>query len=488
MNTKAVRYLMKRNLLLMLAMLILLLPASCDKGIHENEYPLSEGQGAMIIGLDSGAEVADLTLYLFGSDGTAALCETYGNPRELASGHIPVPAGSYTLVVVANAGTATPTKADALPRQTTLPDLVEWLKAHAADFPGMLTASEQIEVGAGDIERLRLVLTDGTGGIRLSTVRLALSVPELDLPAYTTRAGGDGKPLRCVAEVYQAGTDNRVHRHVQDCALQADGTYLAELSLMPGDYDLHLWADWNGGYYNADDLGKVLVLTDNYVANGQTDKKDAYYGSLSLTLPSGEGTQTGQSLPTEEVGGASSGEVDGAQSFPTGGVEGAGVEGAVSLERPFAKYRLIATDVEAYYNLISKGENLPAIEDLQVRVTYEGFFPTGFNVATGKPNDALNTGIHYTSVPTVAEGYDAAVNRQVGADFVLTNGEESFVNVTIQMVDTRTGDIVATVQHVKIPYKRGHLTTVTGHFLTAGKTPGGVQIDTEWGDDVVIEF
>ena len=470
MNTKAVRYLMKRNLSLMLAMLILLLPASCDKGIHENEYPLSEGQGAMIIGLDSGAEVEDLTLYLFGSDGTAALCETYDNPRELASGHIPVPAGSYTLVVVANAGTATPTKADALPRQTTLPDLVEWLKAHAADFPGMLTASEQIEVGAGDIERLRLVLTDGTGGIRLSTVRLALTVPGLDLPAYATRAGGDSKPLRCVAEVYQTGTNNRVHRHVQDCALQSDGTYFAELSLMPGDYDLHLWADWDGGYYNADDLNKVLVLTDNYVANGETDKKDAYYGSLSLTLPSGEGTQTGQ-------------------SSSTGGVEGAGVEGAsVSLMRPFAKYRLIATDVEAYYNLIEKGEALPPIEDLQVRVTYEGFFPTGFNVATGKPNDALNTGIHYTSVPTVAEGYDAKVNRQVGADFVLTNGEESFVNVTIQMVDTRTGDIVATVQHVKIPYKRGHLTTVTGHFLTAGKTPGGVQIDTEWGDDVVIEF
>ena len=79
-------------------------------------------------------------------------------------------------------------------------------------------------------------------------------------------------------------------------------------------------------------------------------------------------------------------------------------------------------------------------------------------------------------------------NRQVGADFVLTNGEESFVNVTIQMIDTNTGDIVATVQHVKIPYKRGHLTTVTGHFLTAGKTPGGVQIDTEWGEDIVIEF
>ena len=418
---------------------------ACDDDAHEGEYPLPEGQGAMIIGLESQAEVTDLTLYLFGSDGTAVLCETYDNR-------------SYTLVIVAN-GDPADTKVEPLPEETTIPDLVEWLKAHAADFPYMLTASEQVEVASGDIERLHLVLTDGTSGIHLSTVRLALSVPGLDLPAYTaTRAGSEGKPLRCVAEVYQAGTSNRVHRRVQDCALQSDGTFLAELSLMPGDYDLRLWADWNGGYYNADDLNKVLVLTDNYVANGETDKKDAYYAATFISVAS--------------------------QSSPTGGVEGA----SVSLERPFAKYRLIATDVEAYYNLISKGEALPAIEDLQVSVIYEGFFPTGFNVATGKPNDALNTGIHYTSVPTVAEGYDEKVNRQVGADFVLTNGEESFVNVTIQMVDTNTGDIIATVQHVKIPYKRGHLTTVTGHFLTAGKTPGGVQIDTEWGEDIVIEF
>lgn len=428
---------------------------ACDDDAHEGEYPLPEGQGAMIIGLESQAEVTDLTLYLFGSDGTAVLCETYDNPRELASGYIPVPAGSYTLVIVAN-GDPADTKVEPLPENTTIPDLVEWLKAHAADFPYMLTASEQVEVALGDIERLHLVLTDGTSGIHLSTVRLALTVPGLDLPAYTaTRAGSEGKPLRCVAEVYQAGTSNRVHCRVQDCALQSDGTFLAELSLMPGDYDLHLWADWNGGYYNADDLGKVTVLTDNYVANGDTDKKDAYYSTTTLSVPSS---------PTGEV------------------------EGAVSLVRPFAKYRLIATDVEAYYNLINKGEALPPIEDLQVRVTYEGFFPTGFNVATGKPNDALNTGIHYTSVPTVAEGYDAKVNRQVGADFVLTNGEESFVTVTIEMIDTNTGEAVATVQHVKIPYKRGHLTTVTGHFLTAGKTPGGVQIDTEWGEDIVIEF
>ena len=248
---------------------------ACDDDAHEGEYPLSEGQGAMIIGLESQAEVTDLTLYLFDSDGTAVLCETYDDPRELASEYIPVGAGSYTIVVVAN-GDPADTKVEPLPEETTIPDLLEWLKAHAADFPYMLTASEQVEVTSGGIERLHLVLTDGTSGIHLSTVRLALSVPGLELPAYATRANGsEGKPLRCVAEVYQAGTSNRVHRRVQDCSLQSDGTFLAELSLMPGDYDLRLWADWNGGYYNADDLGKVTVLTDNYVTNGETDKKDA---------------------------------------------------------------------------------------------------------------------------------------------------------------------------------------------------------------------
>ena len=253
-------------------------------------------------------------------------------------------------------------------------------------------------------------------------------------------------------EAAKAGTNDRIHRRVQDCTLQSDGTYLAELSLMPGDYDLRLWADRDDDYYDADDLDKVLVITENYMANGETDKKDAFYAAETLSVS------------------------DDTQDKP------------VTLERPFAKYRLVATDVEAYYNLIDKGEALPDIGELQVRVTYEGFFPTGFNVASGKPNDALNTGIHYTSVPTAAEGYDSAQNRQVGADFVLTGVDESFTTVTIQMIDTSTGETVATVQHVRIPYKRGHLTTVTGHFLTAGKTPGGVQIDTEWGDDIVIEF
>ena len=284
------------------------------------------------------------------------------------------------LAVVTNVGN------DALPQETTVADLTEWLKAHAGDYPGLLTASAQIEVIPGDIHRLTLELKDGTSGINLATVTLRLTLPDKTMPDYpaSRSAEGESQPLRCVAEVWQTDTDNCVHHRIQDCTLQADGTWLAELSLMPGNYNLRLWADWNGGYYKADDLSAVTVLTDSYVANGETDKKDAYYTASVLNV----------------------GEED--------------TEQAITLTCPFARY----PETEA---------------------------------------------------------------RQVGADFVLTNGEESFVTVTVQMVDTNTGDIVATMQHVKIPYKRGHLTTVTGHFLTAGMTPGGVQIDIEWGDDITIE-
>ena len=436
------------RIITVIPLLFILLLASCDKEEHKEEYPLPDGQGALVIGWESETEVNSLAVYLFDSSGVTVLYnKVYDNPHELASEYIPVAGGDYTLLMVANADST------ALPQETTVADLTEWLKAHAGDYPGLLTASAQIEVIPGDIHRLTLELKNGTSGINLATVTLRLALPDKTMPDYpaSRSADGESQPLRCVAEVWQTGTDNCVHHHIQNCTLQADGTYLAELSLMPGNYNLRLWADWNGGYYNADDLSAVTVLTDSYVANGETDKKDAYYTASVLNV----------------------GEED--------------TEQAITLTRPFARYRLIANDVEGYLNLIKNGEDLPAIEDLQVRVTYEGFFPTGFNVATGKPNDALNTSIHYTSVPTVADGYDEATARQVGADFVLTNGEESAVTVTIQMIDTNTDETVCTVSGIKIPYKRGHLTTVSGHFLTAGKTAGGVQVDTEW-NDVIIKF
>ena len=428
----------------------LLLLTACSR---EDDYDVPEGKGALLVSLENpveGVAAEDVAFYLCHPDGRPLFSLAYGNPRELSAEPIPLDPGDYLLAVVANTGATV--KSLALPLDATVPDLAVWLDDHAGHFPHLLTASAPVTITLGEVHRQTLVLQAGTDGLGLTPISLPLTLPGVQLPDYTaTRATGNNS-LRCIAEVYQVETDNRIHRRIQDCTLQADGTYLAELSLMPGNYDLRLWADWNGGYYKADDLSAVTVLTDSYVANGETDKKDAYYAAEALTV-------------TDDM-----------------------PEKPVTLTRPFARYRLIANDVEGYLNLIKNGEDLPAIEDLQVRVTYEGFFPTGFDVATGKPNDALNIGINYTTAPVSATGYPETEARQVGADFVLTNGEESFVTVTVQMTNKHTGEAISTVSGIKIPYKRGHITTVTGRFLTAGKTTGGVQVDNNWENDVTIDF
>lgn len=442
----------------MMCVLSVLALVSCDKDAHEGEYPLPAGQGGLIVGLQTETPQADmesLTLYLFDSDGTVAQRKTYTDPRTLASEYIPAPAGSYTPVVVANADPAS------LPQQTTPADLTQWLKERTAQYPNLLTASAQTEIRAGEISRIRMTLQQGVDGMGLSDVHLLLTVPGSGLPPYTpTRAAAsaeDARTLRCVAEVFIEGTENRIHRREMQCERQADDRYLAVLSLLPGEYDLRLWTDWTdagataGKYYTAADLHHVTVNTDPYTAGSVTDDKDACFAVQSISV---------------------SGEV---QDEP------------VTLIRPLARYRLVATDVEAYGKLVEK-ENYPPIERLMVRIIYEGFFPTGFDVATGKPNDALDTRISYTDTPAETKGYAPAKALQVGGDFVLTNGTESFVTVTVEMVNADTGEVVSRSTGIRIPYRRGHLTTVSGHLLTAGKTSGGVQIDTEWGDEIIIEF
>ena len=304
----------------------------------------------------------------------------------------------------------------------------------------------------------------GSGGddaaSSVATLRLLLTLPDSVLPDYAaTKATGATPALRLTVEAYRQGTQTRVLHEVMRCTEQADSTWQATLTLAAGSYDLRLWADWatdgttGSPYYDTDDLAAVTVLTDNYVAGELTGAKDAAYATAAVTLAAG-GTH----------------------------------DEAVTLVRPLARYRLVATDVADYLALAARdGDGLPPLSGLQVRVAYAGFFPTGFNVATGRPNDAL-TGIAYTTAVTEADGYDPADARQVGADFVLAGDDDSSVTVTVQLTDTATGETVSTLTGIRIPYRRGCLTTVAGSFLTAGRAGGGVQVDTGWSDQIVIPF
>lgn len=443
---------------------------ACDKDVHDGEYfPGVEqeqqgGHNALVVGLQSETRPEHLSLYIFGSDGNIALYRGYTDPQALASDYFPLEAGSYTVMVVANVPEGelpkppVSNRATETPEELTPSSLVEWLNENGDAYPGLLTASEQIEMKG--VTRIQLTLEEGTDGMAFTRVRLLLSVPGKEMPDYVpTRAASAGGTwqLRCMVEVCRKGTENRVYRRASLCTPQADGRYAVEMPLQPGEYDIRLWADWTddgttaGKYYTADDLQNVRVRTDGYTAGETTDTKDAYYADVTVSV--------------------------------SGGVQ----DESVKLVRPFARYRIVATDVEDYGTLRLK-EGYPPVEELQVQVTYTGYFPTGFDAVTGKPNDALNTGIAYTTRPVAADGFDMAEARQAGADFVLANGGDSFVTATVRITDRATGRAVSSVQNVKIPYRRGYLTTVRGGFLTAGNTSGGVNIDTGWDDQKIVEF
>ena len=84
------------------------------------------------------------------------------------------------------------------------------------------------------------------------------------------------------------------------------------------------------------------------------------------------------------------------------------VDATVTLQRPMAKIEFITTDIDKFLDKLaarrtkagSIAENLltrkPDLSTIRVQVEYAGYFPSGFNAYTNKPNDA-RTGITSSS-------------------------------------------------------------------------------------------
>lgn len=441
--------------------------ASCDRNVHEDEFSLPEGTGGLIIGLQTDGDLPahDVHFFVFNVAGKLAHHEYFDDPRTAALHVASLPPSSYTAVAVLNVG------ADFMPPSSraetnlpviTLPEFVEWLKTISPQYPDLLTGIGSVEVEHGEVARITLTLKHGTENITLPTLRLRFTLPEPRLPDYIpaktkSRAAGTEYIIRCVVELCQAGTEQVILHKPVTPVLQADGkTYLAELSAISNDYDLHLWTDYartdapqSDTYYDTENLNAVKITTEPYYT-ANTDAKDAaYYSQAGITLPP-EGTDIN-----------------------------------IPLQRPLAKYRIIATDVEAYRKLRENdAEKFPTTEELTVKILYNGYFPSGFNVLSGKPNNAVGSIAYSSALPSVAQDEKEV---QIGSDWVFVNGTESSVNVAIQILNKK-GEVISRVENVSVAYRRNHNTTIKGSFLTAGQSGGNIHINTEWTGSYDVEF
>jgi len=171
------------------------------------------------------------------------------------------------------------------------------------------------------------------------------------------------------------------------------------------------------------------------------------------------------------------------------------VNRTITLQRPMAKIALITTDVEKFLEKLSdlmaerlkqqnEGEETQSeknaytrqdlIEDLEsmrIRVNYSGYFPCGYNALTKKPNEARTDMFFDCGVTLLESGGEA----RVASDYVFVNGEESEVVVSLTVSD-KDGNLLNTVEGIKVPIVRGQLTEIRDEFLT--KSAGsGIGID-----------
>ena len=412
-----------------------------------------EGEGGLTVALDNSrcpdVPIGPVTLCIYGTDGNLAATYNYADARGIAAALILLPAGHYTLGVVINAAPET----DAM---QTLTALHEWVETEADANRQLLSGMAEVDVAAEGISRAYVPLYQRA--FPLPVLRLLLALPTQHLPDYTptkkTRAANDGYIIRCVAELVKLGTDKVVLHKPVTPEPQADGTYLVELAVPEGNYDLRLWTDYArtdtplaDTYYQTESLKAVSIVTEPYVAN--TDTKDAaYHNESNLTLPEESTTIN------------------------------------VQLLRPLAKYRILADDVEAYRKLTEADpQKYPPLEELTVTVQYEGYFPSEFNVISGKPVNSITGGLFAAHISSTMGRMEEVL---LASDWVFADEEGSFVKLTLIATDNK-GNEVTRVSGIRVDYRQGYLTTLRGNFLTESQGGGGITIDTDW-KDIVIEF
>lgn len=233
-----------------------------------------------------------------------------------------------------------------------------------------------------------------------------------------------------------------------------DRTHLSlpvSMKLHARSYQLVVWKDYVSAetpqedlHYNTQSL--VPVIPNRASHTGNTEYKDVFVGTTSLDLT--------------------------AYADQWGAV----VEQDVALQRPVARYELIATDVDKFLQRIADGE--VSGERFTARIKYSGYLPVGYNVLDDVPKHSLMYMQYNTSFDVPEEGTD---ELRVGFDYVFVSNEGSAsVPMEIEIVNENNVTVANSV--LNVPLERGKNTVWTGEFLT-GDDQGGQGGGDEPGED-----
>ncbi|WP_195646123.1 DUF6562 domain-containing protein [Bacteroides uniformis] len=316
------------------------------------------------------------------------------------------------------------------------------------DYPGMTA-----DGGEGVDPTLVQVNTEVTLDLELVPLEIITGKAR----SGTTKAAADTYRRRFIIEARRDGKVAQRQVTVPEEAEESGSgkiTLPVNLRLHALEYTLAVWTDYVAAgteadlYYNTEDLQQVSCTTPY---TGNTPYRDCLYGTAPLDL-----------RPYRDEWNAK-------------------VQVQVDMVRPLAQYEIIATDVKDFLRKMKKERG--TAEGYSVTFSYGFYVPLGFNVLTGKPANS-QAGVSFTTPLTLPA--DGSEECTIGTDYIFVNGTESFVVLTMEVKDP-AGEVTARTARLEVPYRRGHLTTVRGAFLT-NEMKGGVDIDTGFDGDIDFDL
>jgi hypothetical protein len=158
-------------------------------------------------------------------------------------------------------------------------------------------------------------------------------------------------------------------------------------------------------------------------------------------------------------------------------------EATVEAKRPFALYQIVTTDVAKYRNAHS-GVPYGDIRPAATALSYELWFPMGYNVYRATPGNFDASGIRYDY--EIAETGADDTEAVIASDFVFVNGNDAFYFVDFSIYTPAGERINTPYSHIRVNLHRNRRTVIRGEFLTSGTGSDGVGIDFNFGEEIVI--
>lgn len=438
-----------------LALLIISLLVSCDGSIYDSS---SYGTVKFTFSMASGesAELRDLNFFAFDGDGELQYQLYVDDYNDINSKGISLKTGYYTFAAALNCGEQLTFEEDVKAKtkaSVTLNDFKEWMQEKAGNYYDAYTGTTTGVVYVGS-QTFNFSLNDIEYSYAFEQQFIAV-LPSSDIPAFISTRDSDDQ-LRVLATIESTrASDFETTQRAWLYPTDVDNEYSFSLSMFEGSYSVALWIDYGSylsddKYYNTEALTRIAILDkENYIAN--TSQKDGFAAYTTVSVEAKDSAN----MATVEV----------------------------EMMRPLAKYNIIATDVEIYNKLQAADESLPAIEDLSVKIYYEGYLPYDFSLTQLAVSNA-QLGYSYDGTNIISNG-----TMLLASDYVFAT-VESFSDVTIVFSDSK-GNIVSSCSGLRVSYAGDMESTVYGEFLTCGlegDVSGGIGLETEWDEDINFRF